>query len=194
MKTGVLLGGILVVLIILAGAAFFFPCEDDWCLLTEGQKVRVADSFERCASLGFPVMESYPRQCRAGEKHFTEKISPAPVVVSPAPVQTDKIRIHSPLPGALLQSPFTVRGEARGLWYFEASFPLELLDGNGRRILIIPVQAKGEWMTTEFVPFEATVSFSIPSTATGTLVFHKDNPSGLPENDDSIAFPIRFTP
>ena len=52
----------------------FFGCESDWCLLTEAQRIRAADSFEECAELGFPVMESYPRQCRAGDKHFTEDV------------------------------------------------------------------------------------------------------------------------
>jgi hypothetical protein len=192
MKIGALFTGILIVLVFLAGAAFFFPCEDDWCLLTEAQRVRAVDSFERCAELGFPVMESFPRQCRAGEKHFTEAVSPP--AAPPLPIATDKIRISSPLPGAVITSPLMIRGEARGPWYFEASFPLELLDGNGRRLAMIPVQATGEWMTTEFVPFEVALTFAAPSTATGTLVFHKDNPSGLPEHDDSVSVPVRFSP
>jgi len=31
-------------------------------------------SFDDCVSAGYPVMESYPRQCRAGEHTFTEAI------------------------------------------------------------------------------------------------------------------------
>ena len=30
------------------------------------------NDFEQCAKLGFPIMESYPRQCRAGDKIFVE--------------------------------------------------------------------------------------------------------------------------
>ncbi len=33
-----------------------------------------ASDFEQCAKLGFPIMESYPRQCRAGVKVFVEDI------------------------------------------------------------------------------------------------------------------------
>lgn len=36
--------------------------------------IKVTD-FESCAAAGYPVMESYPRQCRAGGKTYTEKIS-----------------------------------------------------------------------------------------------------------------------
>ncbi len=32
------------------------------------------DSFEDCVAAGFPIMESYPRQCRAEGKLFVEKI------------------------------------------------------------------------------------------------------------------------
>lgn len=175
------------------GALFLNACEDDWCLVFEWQKIRAADSFERCASLRFPVMESYPRQCRAGDKHFTEVISgnnsqPSDV----EPIETNMIRVAAPLPNSVVESPLLLRGEARGNWYFEASFPAEILDANGKRLGIIPVQAKGEWMTTEFVPFEASFSFDNPTTDTGTLILHKDNPSGLPEHDDSVSVLIRF--
>ncbi len=49
-----------------------WKCEDDWCFLFEWQKIRAADSFERCVSLGFPVIQLYPRECRAGDKSFPE--------------------------------------------------------------------------------------------------------------------------
>lgn len=106
--------------------------------------------------------------------------------------QDDRIRVAFPLPHALVQSPLTVRGSARGVWYFEASFPVRLYDGNGRELAVAPATAQGEWMTTEFVPFEGTLAYEAPMTETGTLVFQKDNPSGLPEHDASISVPIRF--
>lgn len=33
-------------------------------------------NFEECVAAGNPVMESYPRQCRHGEKTFVENIEP----------------------------------------------------------------------------------------------------------------------
>ena len=175
-----------IILIIAAGIAGWFwlnNCQSDACLIFQWQKVKAADSFERCAQLGFPVMESYPRQCRAGSKSFTENI---------LPVGNDKIRVSMPLPSAIVKSPLKVTGEARGTWYFEASFPVKLFDGNGKELAITPAQTESDWMTTEFVPFSATLVFDAPQTATGTLVLEKDNPSGLPENDDSVIIPVRF--
>ncbi|MEK7556015.1 MAG: Gmad2 immunoglobulin-like domain-containing protein [Patescibacteria group bacterium] len=173
------------ILVVTAGLAviFLFQCEDDWCFVFQQQKGKSADSFERCVLLGFPVMETYPRQCRAGEKSFTEIIDL---------VKSDKIRITLPLPNALVESPLLVRGEARGNWYFEASFPVRLFDANGRELVALPAQAKGDWMTTEFVPFEVVLTFDTPATETGTLVLEKDNPSGLPEHADSVSIPLRF--
>lgn len=37
--------------------------------------INSTNSFAECVKRGFPVMESYPRQCRAGDKTFVEEIS-----------------------------------------------------------------------------------------------------------------------
>lgn len=103
------------------------------------------------------------------------------------------IRVTSPLAGATISSPVTITGEARGNWYFEASFPVKILDANGKELGVSYAQAQGEWMTTDFVPFRSTLTFSTPTTPTGTLVLEKDNPSGLPENADEIRIPVKFS-
>jgi len=104
----------------------------------------------------------------------------------------DFIRVSSPKENDLLVSPLHVRGEARGYWYFEASFPVKLLDSNGKELYVGPIQADGEWMTEDFVPFDSTVVFTQPQTKTGVLVLQRDNPSGLPENEKEIQIPVRF--
>lgn len=104
------------------------------------------------------------------------------------------IRITSPETDAVVGSPVTIRGEAKGSWFFEGSFPVRVVDGNGKVLGTATARALGEWMTTEFVPFEATISFATSETATGTLVLEKDNPSGLPENADEFGVPVRFAP
>ncbi len=106
---------------------------------------------------------------------------------------TELIRVTTPVPGALVQSPLIVSGEARGNWYFEASFPIRLLDSEGKELAVSVAQAQGEWMTTEFVPFETKLIFiSPPRGHAGTLVLEKDNPSGLSEYDDELRIPVRF--
>ncbi len=108
------------------------------------------------------------------------------------PIQNSMIRVTSPLPNSLVKSPITVTGEARGGWYFEASFPVKIYDANGKLLGQAPAQAQGEWMTNNFVPFKATFNFATSTTATGVIVFEKDNPSGLPENDAQVRVPVRF--
>lgn len=187
LKTAVIL-----IFILLVGGLglFIYGCEDDWCYITDWQKARAVDSFELCAGFGFPVMESYPRQCSAGGKTFTEDVKLVPPV---EPITyKNLITVYSPLENYAVSSPLKITGAARGNWYFEASFPVRIFDANGKELGVIPAQAKSDWMTTEFVPFEAVLDFQNPTTEKGTLVLQKDNPSGLPEHDDSISIPIRF--
>ncbi|MDD5251521.1 MAG: Gmad2 immunoglobulin-like domain-containing protein [Patescibacteria group bacterium] len=106
---------------------------------------------------------------------------------------SDKIFVTSPQTDAVVGSPLTVVGEARGTWYFEASFPVKLLDANGQLLAAVPAQAQSDWMTENFVPFKAELTFEAPTTATGTLVLEKDNPSGLPQNADELRIPVRFS-
>lgn len=116
---------------------------------------------------------------------------PVPARASDAPVH-QHIQVSAPSPGALIGSPVTVSGQARGSWYFEASFPVRLVDSTGQQLAVVPAQARGEWMTTNFVPFEVQLSFVPPSSAGGFLILQKDNPSGLPEHADSLVIPVRF--
>lgn len=101
-------------------------------------------------------------------------------------------QLDSPKPGSVIQSPLTVTGRARGSWYFEASFPVRILDANNLELGVVPAQAQSDWMTVEMVPFIARVEFKPSATDTGFLVLQKDNPSGLPEHDQEIRYPIRF--
>lgn len=111
---------------------------------------------------------------------------------SASSVGNPDITVAAPLPDALVTSPLTVTGEARGTWYFEASFPVKLLDANGNVLVQHYAEAQSDWMTTDFVPFIATLTFPTPTTATGTLVLEKDNPSGLPQNAAMITVPVNF--
>ncbi len=120
----------------------------------------------------------------------------APITGKPLPSNTyinataDNIVVELPFPGAVTGKSFSVVGKARGMWYFEASFPVKVLDRDGKVLAQVPAQAQGEWMTSEFVPFK--VDIQVPDSYIGpaTLVLQKDNPSGLPQNDASISFPI----
>jgi hypothetical protein len=106
---------------------------------------------------------------------------------------TDLIMVETPTKGATITSPLTITGSARGTWYFEASFPVELRDASGKIIAQHYAEAQSEWMTTDFVVFKSTLTFpKQPAGSTGMLILRKDNPSGLPEHDRSVEIPVKF--
>ncbi|PIR72334.1 MAG: hypothetical protein COU42_01560 [Candidatus Nealsonbacteria bacterium CG10_big_fil_rev_8_21_14_0_10_36_24] len=106
--------------------------------------------------------------------------------------KADLIKIDNPRPNQIIENPLFVKGEARGNWYFEASFPVKLFDDNGFLLGITTAQALGNWMTEDFVLFNATLPFAVSSTPKGKLILEKDNPSGLPEHADELTIPVYF--
>jgi hypothetical protein len=113
----------------------------------------------------------------------------APSVPTPDPM----IAVDIPVPGAQISSPLQVTGRARGNWYFEASFPVILKGPGGVVLATVPAQAQGDWMTTDWVPFTATLVFTPPAPgSSGVLILQKDNPSGEPQFDDSRTIPVVF--
>lgn len=107
------------------------------------------------------------------------------------------IIVEEPNSNEIISSPLSISGEARGTWLFEANAPVVLVDWDGRIISESYIEAEGDWMTTSFVPFSGTLEFEEPEdigdySDTGTLIFRKANPSGLPENDDAYEVPVRF--
>lgn len=134
----------------------------------------------------------------SGAAVFGRSLTKQPVVVSPTPTlqpEDPMIVVDEPKPGAVIASPLKVTGKARGNWYFEASFPVVLTDWDGKIIAQVPAQAQSDWMTTDWVEFEATLTFTNPGavvSSRGALTLQKDNPSGLPEYDDSREITVFF--
>lgn len=128
--------------------------------------------------LAFSQIKKEPRATEVPEKITYNKAS------------ADLIVVDLPPPGAVTGKEFSVMGRARGYWFFEASFPIELYDKDGKLLYTAIAQAEGEWMTENFVPFKALIKAPISYIGPATLVLRKDNASGLPEHDASISFPI----
>ena len=137
-----------------------------------------------------------------GEIRGSRRLQPAPDQAGVSSQQASntslkgvELIVTSPGLDQVVSSPLTITGEAPGYWYFEASFPVELLDASGALIAQGVATAQDEWMTEAMVPFIATLEFALGDYGqTGTLVLRKDNPSGLPENDDSMEIPVQFAP
>lgn len=102
------------------------------------------------------------------------------------------IKVDSLKEGDIVKSPLVITGQARGHWFFEASFPVKVIDADGKQLGVAAAQAKSDWMTENFVPFEAMVEFSAPTTNSGFVVLEKDNPSGLSQNADELRIPVNF--
>lgn len=122
-------------------------------------------------------------------------------------VYKDLIEIISPSPKSdiTLVSPTTkieVRGKARGSWFFEGSFPVELVSGTqGVGVIAKGIaEADGEWMTTEFVPFHAELIIQMTDEqilnagGNASIILKKDNPSGDPKNADQFIVPVQLWP
>lgn len=125
----------------------------------------------------------------------------APAVQQPQPklsVETPSntiqmIEVTAPTLNASVTSPLAVTGRARGPWYFEASFPIELQKNDGTVIVTTTGKAQGDWMTENWVPFTTTLSFPAqPTGSVGKIVLKRDNPSGEPQNDMSLVIPVQF--
>src|SRR3989338_5772638 len=58
--------------------------------------------------------------------------------------------VTSPVKDSVISSPLVIAGEAPGFWYFEATFPLVLVNWDGFIIAEGYATAPGEWMTQEY--------------------------------------------
>ncbi len=100
------------------------------------------------------------------------------------------IIVDEPHRNIRVTSPLVIKGKVRGGWFFEAVFPIRIVDDQGVELGRTTAHAKGEWTTNEFVPFEATLTFKRNASYSATIILEKDNPSGLPENDQALKLPI----
>lgn len=99
----------------------------------------------------------------------------------------------APIPNASITSPVTVHGTITGGgWFFEAVFPVKIMDADGTVLGQGQARAESEWTSSGTVPFTATVPFAKPHSETGTIVLAKDNPSGDPANDMTLVIPVSF--
>ena len=116
---------------------------------------------------------------------------------TPATENEPNIIVDTPRGGENVTSPLTVSGKAKGYWYFEGSFPVTIVDWDGKIIGEGYATAQGDWMTYEYVPFTAEVTFTAAEISgnysrNGALILQKANPSDLPENSEALEMPVVF--
>lgn len=146
---------------------------------------QIIGNFNECIGAGYPVMESYPRQCRTPEGQlFIEEIENNP--------QTDPIQLNNLQSGQTISSPLELTGQALGTWFFEAVMPVRLEDATGQVLIQSYVEATEDWMTENYINFAGSLEFQAPSAGMGSLIFEKANPSGLPEYEGEYIIPVQF--
>lgn len=174
--------GLFIVFIIVIGVAGY-----TYIKYQQQQEVKSIVSFMDCVKAGYPVMESYPAQCKTPDgRLFREDIGNELEYIN-------EIIVESPRPNSYISSPLLVTGRAKGNWYFEGSFSGELFDSNNTSLGVVILQAQGDWMTEDFVQFQGTLDFESPGMGEGKLIIKNANPSDLPENSKELRIPLRFT-
>lgn len=101
------------------------------------------------------------------------------------------ISVEIPVMNQIVKSPIKISGKAKGNWFFEGSFPIQLVDSNGNVLGRSLATSTSDWMTTDFIPFTSELSFEkATSTTRAVLILKKDNPSGNPDLDQNIYIPL----
>ncbi len=167
---------VIVILVVLAYAAFIFDVPYK----------KTVDDFTTCAASGRPILMTYPEQCVGPDgTTYTQPTAPATTTA-------DKIFLESPASGAKISSPVELSGQARGPWYFEAVFPIQIIGTNGAVLGSGQGRAGSDWMTKDFVPFTAAISFNAGSSTAGFIRLKNDNASGATSTAEQIDIPVTF--
>jgi hypothetical protein len=106
---------------------------------------------------------------------------------------SQEIVVTVPIANMAVNSPLQISGKAQNTWFFEASFPVKVLDEDGSVLGVVHVMAISDWTTPGFVSFSGSLEFNQPKGRSGKLVFENDNPSGLVQNHKEFDLPIKFS-
>jgi spore germination protein GerM len=102
------------------------------------------------------------------------------------------IQVTQPLPGETVTSPLTIEGRAKGNWFFEAVFPVQIVDQDNNQIGYGNAEAIGDWQSENYVNFSAQIIFTKGTATDGFIVLQNANPSGLKDLEKESRIPISF--
>lgn len=118
-----------------------------------------------------------------------QQIAESPVI-DYVSAKGEQVIIYTPNNNDIINSPITIIGQIPGNWAVEGDFMAYVKDSDGNNIGESIVKINGDWTATDLVPFSTTISFD--GSGAGTVVLQKDNPSGLPENDDQVVLNVQL--
>lgn len=142
-------------------------------------------TFEDCAKIkNAIILETYPRQCSANGKTFTE----TSVASTPIPSQQEtNIKVSLPKPNDEIGLPLVIKGEAR---VFESQFNYRLKDKDDSVLVENGITANAQ-ESREYKSFEVEESYPEPKGDTGTLEVFDYSPKDGSEVD-KIATHVKF--
>ncbi len=150
-------------------------------LYTKQAKLSAINSFEDCQNAGFPVLETYPEQCRTNNKMFSRKVTEPQVSLN------ENIKVYSPTYNQTVQPTFTIKGEAR---VFENVFQYRVKDKNGK-ILVQNHAMANSPDVGQYGPFEVKVVLPDTHSQIGTIeVFVYSAKDGSEE--EMVTIPVGF--
>jgi hypothetical protein len=151
-----------------------------------------ADCAKEGESIGAVVPDAKLRKCCDGLTPVVPKN-----IVGTQGICRKTVDVNFPAENQAVSSPVSISGQVRGTWFFEGSFPVEVYDDSNELLgsgtaQFVPSAEEPEWMTKDFVNFSGSIKFLNTSATSGYILFKKDNPSGLTENDESFKLSIKF--
>ena len=146
--------------------------------------------FAGCTIQNNDVQGSSVSQTQQGIRVGLSVTDPSQFSQQPVVKQDMKVTVMSPDLSQTLKSPITIHGKVSGLFFSEGVFPVVLRDAQGNELARALAHADDEWMTEDDVAFTVELVYKAPANTQAKLVFSKDNPSGLPQNDLSQVFNV----
>jgi len=137
--------------------------------------------------------KTYDNQVNQAIKETQDKakaVKNQPINSEPVVNVGDSIKVSNIQPNEKVANPIKIVGQAKGTWFFEGSFPIKLISETGEELASTTAKAQGDWMTDTMVDFKASLKYSKTTSTKAILIFEKDNPSGLPQNEAAFALPV----
>lgn len=119
---------------------------------------------------------------------------PAKPIINSKLQGNEDIQITYPIANTAITSPIKITGMSKTGWGgFEGQVgTVDILDYKGNNLGAAVLKALTDW-TQPPVNFEADLSFTPNNSGPATLVFHKENPSGLPQYDKTFSLPVKIS-
>lgn len=154
---------------------------------------------KECDPMTGDVLKFYGEIASEAKESLNQTLQSLKLQQPSAEAPSASIRVENPQPGSAISSPLKITGRARGSWFFEAVAPVKLVTEDGEILGKSHIEAKENWMTTDFVPFEGSLSFELSkneppkNTAKekrGYLLINRANASGKEEHAESLRIPV----